>query len=86
MRHREIKAKIKEDLRNRANMGNKCPVFEAWEHKKYLRKNWISSMNFSDSEHLLVSAKGEIIVSRNYRMPIYPVYGTFNIEYLDPGP
>ena len=74
MRHREIKAKIKEDLRNRANMGNKCPVLEAWEHKKYLRKNWISSMNFSDSEYLLVRAKGEIIVSRNYRMLIYRTF------------
>ena len=35
-------------------MGKKCPVFEAWEHKKYLRKNWNSSLNFSKSEYLLV--------------------------------
>ena len=54
MRHREIKAKIKEDLRNRANIGNKCPVFEAWHDKRYLRKNWNSSANVSISEYLLV--------------------------------
>ena len=35
-------------------MGNKCPVFEAWQHKKYLRKNWNSTVNFSKSEYLLV--------------------------------
>ena len=49
-----MKAKIEEDLRNRAEMGNKCPVFEAWEHKKYLRKNWNSSVNFSKSKYFLV--------------------------------
>ena len=50
LRHKEVKAKIKEDLRSRAIMGNKCSVFEAWEHKKYLQKNWNSSVNFSKSE------------------------------------
>ena len=43
LKHKEIQAKIKEDLKNRADMGNKCPVFEAWEHKKYLRKDWNST-------------------------------------------
>ena len=42
MRHREIEAKIKEVLKNWAKIGNKCPVLEAWEHKKYLQKNWNS--------------------------------------------
>ena len=54
MRHKEVEAKIKKELRNRAKMGNKCPKFEAWEHKKYLRKVRDSSVNFSKSEYLLV--------------------------------
>ena len=52
--HKEVDAKIKEDLRNQAEMGNKYPVFEAWEHKKYLQEVWNSSVNFSKSEYLLV--------------------------------
>ena len=51
---KEIQAKIKEDPKKQANMGNLCPVFEAWEHKKYLRKNWNSSVNFSKASYLLV--------------------------------
>ena len=35
-------------------MGNMCPVMEAWEHKKYLWKNWNSLMKFSESKYLLV--------------------------------
>ena len=35
-------------------MGNKCPDFEAWKHKKYLQKVWNSSVNFYKSEYLLV--------------------------------
>ena len=54
MTHKEVDAKIKEDLRNQAKMGNKWPGFEAWEHKKYLRKDGNSSVNFSKSEYLLV--------------------------------
>ena len=46
MKHRDIRAKIKQDQRNRAEMGNKCKVFKTWQHKRYLRKNknspWVS--------------------------------------------
>ena len=35
---KELDAKVKADLRNRAAVGNKCPVHEAWDHKKYQRK------------------------------------------------
>ena len=53
MSHRDSQDKIKQDLKTRPDMGNKCPVFEAWQHKKYLRKNWNSSVNFNKSEYLL---------------------------------
>ena len=35
-------------------MGNKCTVLEAWEHKKYLHKNWNSFVKFIESKYLLV--------------------------------
>ena len=34
----ELDAKVEADLMNRAAVGNKCPLYEAWDHKKYLRK------------------------------------------------
>ena len=40
--HRDIRDKIKQDLKTRPDMGNKCPVLEAWQHKKYLQKKWNS--------------------------------------------
>ena len=38
MTKKEVDAKVKADRRNRAAVANKCPLYEAWDQKKYLRK------------------------------------------------